>query len=144
MNRLVEDAVFATRQIETFLFGKYERKIPIQLFMESEGMLESIASTTQVERESLRTVVQDLEKRLIDEDIASYQWILTDSMCAGALTKEMEIHDDMRSFLTEGVFELQDHGINKVQCVDREIRMLKIRNREKIEVKPPNHTDILA
>ena len=45
MNRLVEDAVYSSRQIETMLFGKYEKRIPIQLFMDLEAMLESINST---------------------------------------------------------------------------------------------------
>ena len=49
-----------------------------------------------------------------------------DSMWLDALTKEMEMHDDMRSLLTEGKFELQDDGINMVQYLDGEIRMSNI------------------
>ena len=60
MNRLVEDAVFAARQIEMLLFGRYEKRIPIQLFTDSEGLLESIASMKNVERKSLRMIVQDI------------------------------------------------------------------------------------
>ena len=73
-----------------------------------------------------------------------YQWISTDSIWADALTKEMEIYDNMRILLMEGLFVLQDLRINKVQCLDGEIRMLNIRNREKSEMKPTKHTDILA
>ena len=62
MNRLVEYGVIAARHIETFLFGRYEKKIPIQLFTDSEGLLESIASTKQVERKSLQMIVQYLKE----------------------------------------------------------------------------------
>ena len=43
------------------------------MFRDSEGTLESIASTKQVDRKALRMVVQSLKEKLIDEDIASYQ-----------------------------------------------------------------------
>ena len=42
------------------------------------------------------------EERLVDGEIASYQWILTGSMWADALMKEMEMHHDMRELLTYG------------------------------------------
>ena len=61
MNRLVEDAMFAARQIETLLFGRYEKRIPIQLFTDSEGLLGSNDSMKQVERKSLRMIVHDLK-----------------------------------------------------------------------------------
>ena len=57
MNRLVEDAVFVVRQIETLMFGKYEKRIPIQLLMDSKETLESIGSTKEVERKSLKMVI---------------------------------------------------------------------------------------
>ena len=80
MNRLVEDAVFAGKQIKTLMFGNCEKRIPIHLFMDSEGTLKSIASSKQVERKSLRMVIQDLKEGLINGEIATYQGILTDSM----------------------------------------------------------------
>lgn len=45
LSKLVEDAVFAVRQLETLLFGEYTRRIPIHLFTDLEGTLESLAST---------------------------------------------------------------------------------------------------
>ena len=57
-------------------------------------------------------------------------------MWADALTKEMVMHKDMKELLTEGNFELQDEGINKVQCVlNGEIRMTNIKNRDKNSVE---------
>ena len=45
LNKLVEDAVFAARQIEMLMYGDYKKIIPINLYMDSEGTLESIVST---------------------------------------------------------------------------------------------------
>ena len=59
--------------METLRFGNYQRWIPIHLFTDSEGTLESIASTKQVKRKTLRMVVKDLKERLMDEEIVSYQ-----------------------------------------------------------------------
>ena len=78
-------------------------------------------SMKQVERKSLRNVVQDLKERLIDSEISSYQWILTGSMWVDAMTKEMEMHRNMRKLLMFGIFELRNKGINKVQCMGGKI-----------------------
>ena len=71
--------------------------------------------------------MQDLLERLIE--IASYQWIPTGSMVADALAKKMEVYRDMRTLLSEGDFTLKDKGINKVKCVNGEIEIFNIRNR---------------
>ena len=59
-NRLVEDRVFAGRQIKT-LFGEYESRIPIHLFTDLEGSLKSIASIKQVDRKCLLMLIQNLK-----------------------------------------------------------------------------------
>ena len=45
----------------------------------------------QVERKSLRMVIQDLKEWLIDGETASYQWIRTNLIWADTSTKEMEM-----------------------------------------------------
>ena len=70
LNKLVKDAVFAARQIEALLYGNYEKIIIIHLYTDSEGTLESIASTKQIIRKSLWIVIQDLKKTLTDGKIS--------------------------------------------------------------------------
>ena len=41
----------------------------------------------------------------------------------------------MQELLTEGYFKFLDIGINKVQCLEREIKMVNIRNRDKKNVE---------
>ena len=92
LNKMVEDAVFIVRQIETLLYGSYGKRLPVHLYTDSEGTLESIASTRQVDRKSLRMFIQDLKERLLEGEFTLCQWILTGSMWAYALTKKIEMH----------------------------------------------------
>ena len=57
LNKLVEDAVFAARQIETLFYREYKKSIPITLYTDSEGTLESIVSTKQVDSKFLCMVI---------------------------------------------------------------------------------------
>ena len=70
----------------------------------------------------------------MDKEFSSYQYIPTCSIWEGALTKDKDLHKDMNEVLMEGNFELKNDRINKVQCINGEIRMTNIRNREKKEL----------
>ena len=49
-------------------------------------------------------------------------------MGADALTKEMELHKGMYKLLAEDNFNLANDSVNKVQCIDGEIRMTNLQN----------------
>ena len=66
MATMMEDAVYTARQVEILIFGNYWRRIKIRLFTDSEATLESIASSKQIERKTLRMTVVDLKERLVD------------------------------------------------------------------------------
>ena len=57
----MEDAVFTARQVEILIFGDYQRRIKARLFTDSEATLESIVSSKQIERKTLRLIVVDLK-----------------------------------------------------------------------------------
>ena len=63
---MVEDAVFAARQLEILMFGDYRKRMKVRKFTDLEPTLESIASSKQIERKSLKLIVTDLKKRLLD------------------------------------------------------------------------------
>ena len=58
----------------------------------------------------------------------------------GYMLVQMEMNDDMKSLMIESFFELKDHEMNKVKCIDGEIRIMNIRNREKM----PDHANMLT
>ena len=59
--------------METLLFREYKSRIPIHLYNDSEGTLELIDSTKQVNRKCLRMVIQNLKVTLMDGEVTSYQ-----------------------------------------------------------------------
>ena len=66
-------------------------RIPIIILIDIEPILESIASTRQIERKGLRMTVQEMKEKLIEGEVKSYQWLSTKEMWADGLTKEMEM-----------------------------------------------------
>ena len=69
ISKMMDDAVYAARQVETLYFGDYRKRIKVRLFTDSEATLESIASSKRIERKTLRLTVVDLKERLVDGDI---------------------------------------------------------------------------
>ena len=45
---MVEDAVFAARQLEILMFGDYRKRMKVRIFTDSEPTVESIASSNQI------------------------------------------------------------------------------------------------
>ena len=74
ISKMMNDAIYAARQVETLYFGDYRRRVKVRIFTDSEPTLESIASSKQVERKTLRPTILDLKERLVDRDIHSYSW----------------------------------------------------------------------
>ena len=122
-------AIFAARQIETLYYGEYKRRIKVRLFTDSEPSLESIASSRQVERKTLRPTILDLKERLVDRDIQSYSWLPTQDMLADVLTKGMHLPQALESVFLKNEFSLSQPLVNEVKAVGTEIRMVNIRNR---------------
>ena len=69
ISKMMDDAIYAARQVETLYFGDYKKRIKVMLFTDSEPTLESIAPSKQVERKTLRPTIVDLKERLVDKDI---------------------------------------------------------------------------
>ena len=130
MSHMVDDASYAAQQLDILLYGDNRGKIPVRLFTDSESTLESIASSKQVDRKTLRMMVRELKDRLLEGEVASYAWLPMEEMWADALTKEMRIPPGLDKVLATNKMELPDCNINKVRAVDGEIQMENIRNRD--------------
>ena len=95
----MEDAVYTSRQLEMLLFGEYKKRIKVCLFTDSESTLESIASSKQIERKTLRQTIVDLKERLVDGDIQSYSWLPTQDMIADMMTKKMHLPSSLEDVI---------------------------------------------
>ena len=129
ISKMMDDAIYAARQIETLYFGDYKRRIKVRLFTDSEPTLELIASSKQVERKTLRPTIVDLKERLVDRDIHSYSWLPTQDMLADVMTKEMHLPQALENVFLKNEFSLPQPLVNEVKAVGTEIRMINIRNR---------------
>ena len=111
------------------MFGDYKKRMKVRVFTDSEPTLESIASSRQVERKSLRLTIVDLKERLLEGEIYSYSWLPTDSMWADMLTKEMEPPKALEDVILKNKIVLPLRLINEVRAIGMEIRMNNIQNR---------------
>ena len=80
--------------------------------MESESILESIASSRQIERKTLRQTVVNLKERLVDSDLYSYSWLPTGEMMADLMTKEMKIPVSFEDVILENIINIQQPLMN--------------------------------
>ena len=71
LSKLLDEAAYLARWIEMLIFGYFKQRILVRIFTDSEPTLESIASTKQIERKSLRMTVQEMKERLIEGDVRS-------------------------------------------------------------------------
>ena len=101
----------------------------VRIFTDSEPTLESIASSRQIDRKSLRLTVTDLKERLLDGEIYSYTWLPTNSMWANMLAKEMEIPSSLEDVIQKNKMVLPLPLVNKVIAIWTDIWMKNIRNR---------------
>ena len=69
---MVDDSVLAARQLELLLYGEVINRIPIRLYTDCESTLESVASSKQIVTKTLRNVIQDLKKQLVNGEISLY------------------------------------------------------------------------
>ena len=109
---IVDDTIYAARQVEILLFGDFKKRIQVHLFTDSESTLESIVSSKQIDMMTLRLTVMDLKERLVQGDISSYSWLSTDKMWADILTKEMRLPPELENVILKNVMDLPETPMN--------------------------------
>ena len=133
---MVGDLVYAANQLEQLLFGDVMESIQVHLLTDSESTLESVTSTKQVVTKTMRMMINDLKERLLNGEVSSIFWLLTESMWADLLTKERKLLEDLEDVLFRNVMDLKDTTINEVKAHGLEVRMSNIQNRSNPGVYP--------
>ena len=111
---MVDDSVLAAHQLELLLYGEVINRIQIRLYTYSESTLESVASSKQIITKTLRNVIVDLKERLVNGEISSYVWLLTQNIWADILTKEKQLPETLKDVLIRNIMDLGDTILNKV------------------------------
>ena len=86
-------------QLSDLLFGRDGKRIPVVVFTDSLGTLESVASTKQVERNLMRQHVFALQSHLESGEVESLNWLPDEMMVSDILTKEMKTKDGLDSLI---------------------------------------------
>ena len=68
----IGDAHFAASNIETLLFGNFEKRIKVESFIDSKPLLESLASTRIVENKFLVSEVNAMKTLIEDGSVKSF------------------------------------------------------------------------
>ena len=92
------------QQLAMLLFGDVNHRIPLKIYTDSKPLLDSIASSKQVEQRLLRNTMADLKKKLEEKVVSSYSWIDTKAMTADVLTKEGGDIENILEVVWENIF----------------------------------------
>ena len=110
----VDVSVYLSEQLSVLLFGDSGYRIPVRVYTDSKPLLDSIASTKQVEQKLLRNTMTDLKKKLEIGNVESYSWIETKSMTADVLTKEGGDIENILEVVRENMFRNANSHQNMV------------------------------
>lgn len=124
MLRLADDSMYLARTVSEIVFS-LKTQVCVELFTDSRSLLESIASTKQVDRKIMRNTVAALKEYLSNDEISSYSWLSTEMMVADMLTKEKRNDKVWSSILIDGKL---DSVKNKNNIVFYDGQEFKIEN----------------
>ncbi len=124
--KLVDESMYQASIVEQVLFGG-KKKVEVEIVTDSKPLLDSIASTKQVETKMMRPVITDMKEKLVDKSVKSFDWLETKKMVADVLTKENSSNKDLDGVMVEnrfeGLFVCLKEGKNKVRYNGVEIKM---------------------
>ena len=138
---MVDNCVHLAKQLKQILYGKNGEetfKIPIRIFTDSLGLIESIASSKPVERRPLRAKVSDLKYQLEENVVESHCWLQDEEMITDILTKDKKdkfgLDDLMKENYLDAITKLQ----NRVRYVEGDYKIDGRKLRDKLApMKPP-------
>ena len=119
--KLMDTAVYLSQQLSVLLFGDSGFRIPVQIYTDSKPLLDSIASTKQVEQRLLRNTITDLKKKLEEKLVSQYSWVETKSMTADVFTKEGGDIGNILEVVRENIFRKANSLQNVVRFKDGEM-----------------------
>ena len=112
--KLVDTAVYLGEQLSALLFGNVACTIPLHIYTDSKPLLDSIASTKQVEQRLLRNTMTDLKEKLERGLVTGYSWVDNRSITADMLTKEGGDLENILEVVRENVLRIAHLQKNRV------------------------------
>ena len=89
MDKACDDTIFIARMLHQIYTGKKTlEQIPVFMFTNSKPLHDSIYSTKQVERKTMRHIVQIMKDGAGRGEVEEFIWVDTKRMIADVLTNE--------------------------------------------------------
>ena len=87
---------------EIYTGEKSFKQIPVEMFTDSKPLHESLYSTKQVDRKSIRHVIQMMKDSIERGEAHQFHWIDTKNMLADIFTKDSANSEVIRKVLEQG------------------------------------------
>ena len=123
MIKLMDESLFQASLIKQMLFGD-RTEVVVEIYTDSKPLLDSVASSKQVECKMMRPVIADMKEKLVDGSIKAFKWLETREMVADILTNEKVDGQIMDAILEENRCDAVLLEKNKVVSIGSEVRML--------------------
>ena len=102
-DKTLDDAIFYARMVREIYTGeKSFKQIPVEMFTDSKPLHESLYSTKQVDRKSIRHVIQMMKDSIERGEAHQFHWIDTKNMLADIFTKDSANSEVIRKVLEQG------------------------------------------
>ena len=99
------DAIYSAERIETMLFGtSKDQHLKVEIYTDSEPLLESIKSTKRVEEKNLCRSIEQMKESLHEETVSFFCYIPTGDNAADFLTKHKVETPDFFGIFRFGTF----------------------------------------
>ena len=111
MDKTCDDAIYLSRMIREIYTGQKSLKgIPVEMFTDSKPLFESLNSTKQVDRKTVRHVICMMKDSVARGEVEKINWISTKFQLADILTKESVNSDELMKVLEHGRLEKRHQG----------------------------------
>ena len=104
MNKVTDNAIYMARMIQEIYTGKNSTTDQLP---DSEPLFESIYSTKQIDRKSIRHVVHIMKDAISRGEVEKYIWVDTNNMLADVLTNESADCQALKRVFENGDIDIQ-------------------------------------
>ena len=103
LERGLEDGIYLSRMICEIFTGKVsESQIPVEVYIDSKTLYDSLSSTKQVDEKTIRHLVAWIKEQKEEKKVSSINWVSSEEMVADIFTKSNVRPDNILSVVRLG------------------------------------------
>ena len=99
----MEDSIYMARMLKEIYTGKVsEKQIPVEVKIDSKTLLDSIASTKQVDEKTIRHLIAWIKEQKEEGKVKDIDWVCSEEMLADDFTKANVKTNAILNFIKKG------------------------------------------